>query len=150
MQILPHKVRRQLPPIRKIHNPAEDEYCMIYAKLFTPTSGVTFYVAEGEQQNQDFVVWGLVIAPLFKFPLRFEITLGRLQTRDWLGQEPCQLDRDFQPARWGDVERSIPNLRRPLKQPQSSYARVNTAGWQADHARERSGEVIGSGAASRR
>jgi hypothetical protein len=68
MELLPDKLRSQLPPIRKIHNPAEEEYCMIYARLFTPTSDVTFYVAEGEQQNPDFVLWGLLIAPRFKFP----------------------------------------------------------------------------------
>ena len=127
MELLPNRLQSQLPPIRKIHNPAEDEYCMIYAKLFTPTSGLTFYVAEGEQQRPDFVLWGLLIAPQFKFPLRFQTTVGRLQTRDWLGQEPCQRDGDFQPTRWGDVERTISNLRTPLKHPPLSAARHGEA-----------------------
>jgi hypothetical protein len=82
--------------------------------LFTPHTGVSFYVAEGEHRNADYLVWGLIVAPQFKFPLRFQMTLGRLQTTDWLGKEPCQRDTGFQAARWGDVERTIPNLRVPL------------------------------------
>jgi hypothetical protein len=94
-------VSKQLPPIRKIHNPAAEDHCIIYAKFFAPKSGVTFYVAEGESRKSDYLFWGLLIAPQFKFPLRFQITLGRLRTTDWLGQEPCQQDEHFQPARWG-------------------------------------------------
>ena len=87
---------------------------MIYAKFFTPRSGVTFFVAEGEPRDADYLLWGLLIAPQFRFPSRFQITLGRLQTEDWLGKEPCQRDEHFQPTRWGAVERTIPNLRVPL------------------------------------
>ena len=114
MELLTDELRRQLPPIRKIHNPIEEEQCMIYGKFFTPRSGVTFYVAEGEQRNSEYVLWGLLIAPQFKFPLRFQIALDRLQTKNWLGKEPCQRDEHLQSTRWGTVERGIPNLRRPL------------------------------------
>ena len=114
MELLTDELLRQLPLIRKIHNLAAEDQCMIYAKLFTPHSGVAFYVAEGEQRNSDYLLWGLLIAPQFKFPSRFQITLGRLQTKDWLGQEPCRRDENFQPTRWGAVERTIPNLRQPL------------------------------------
>ena len=114
MELLTDELRRQLPLIRKIHNPATEDQCMIYARFFTPSSGVVFYVAEGEQRNSDYLLWGLLIAPQFKFPSRFQITLGRLRTKDWLGQEACQRDEHFKPARWGAVERTIPNLHQPL------------------------------------
>src|SRR5262245_50067536 len=114
MELLPSELRRKLPPIRKIHNPADDDQCMIYAKLFTPHTGVTFYVAEGEHRSVDYVVWGLIVAPQFKLPVGFQMALGRLQTKDWLGKEPCQLDARFQAARWAEVERTVPNLRAPL------------------------------------
>ena len=55
MELLPDDLRRQLPPIRKIHNPAAEGQCMIYARLFTQRSGVSFYVAEGEQRNTDYL-----------------------------------------------------------------------------------------------
>lgn len=114
MELLTNELRQQLPLIRKIHNPADDGHRMIYARFFTRHTGVTFYVAEGEQRNPDYLLWGLVIAPQFKFPSRFQISVDRLQTGDWLGQEPCQRDETFEPARWAVVERTIPNLRQPL------------------------------------
>jgi hypothetical protein len=114
MELLTDELRRQLPSIRKLHNPADEDRCMIYARFFTLRTGVAFYVAEGEARQSDYLFWGLVTAPQFKFPSRFQITLGQLQTNDWLGQEPCQRDEHFQPALWGAIERTIPNLRRPL------------------------------------
>ena len=98
MELLTDELRRQLPLIRKTHNPADEDRRMIYAKFFTPHSGVAFYVAEGEQRDSDCLLWGLLIAPQFKFPSRFQITLDRLQTTDWLGQEPCQRDENFKPT----------------------------------------------------
>ena len=113
MELLDTELQRQLPPIRKIH-PTRDEQCVVYAKFFTPTSQVTFYVSEGEPRDSDYIFWGLLITPQFKFPLRFQTTLGRLRTTDWLGREPCQRDDAFQPNLWGAVERTIPILRQPL------------------------------------
>jgi len=75
MELLTDELRRQLPLIRKMHNPADENRRMIYAKFFTPHSGVAFFVAEGEQRNSDYLLWGLLIAPQFKFPSRFQITL---------------------------------------------------------------------------
>jgi hypothetical protein len=46
--------------------PADDDR-MIYAKLFTRFTGVTFYVAEGEQRDSEYLFWGMLIAPQFKF-----------------------------------------------------------------------------------
>src|SRR5437762_9502009 len=68
MELLIDELRQQLPPIRKIHNPADDGLCMIYARFLTSSFDVTFYVAEGELRNSDYVFWGLLIAPQFKFP----------------------------------------------------------------------------------
>ena len=125
MELLIDELRQQLPPIRKIHNPADDGLCMIYARFLTSSFDVTFYVAEGELRNSDYVFWGLLIAPQFKFPSKFQITLGRLQTKDWLGQEPCRRDENFQPARWEAVQRTIANLKRPVNRPVSlSSAKV--------------------------
>ena len=112
MELLPDELRRQLPPIHGIHS--DEGQCIIYAKLFT-YSGVAFYVAEGEQQGADYLLWGLLVAPQFKFPSRFQIPLSRLESSNWLGKEPCKRDEHFKPARWKAVERTIPNLRRRLK-----------------------------------
>ena len=111
MEFLDDELRRQLPQIRKIHS-NEWEY-MIYAKLYTRFTGVAFYVAEGEQRGVDYMLWGMLVAPQFKFPSRFQISVGRLLTPDWLGKEPCRRDEDFKPAYWGTIERTILMLKRP-------------------------------------
>ena len=124
MELLDEELRRMLPRIRKFHNSADDERRMVFAKFFARRTDVSFYVAEGEQRHADYVLWGLLIAPQYKFPLRFEITLDQLRTKEWLGEEPCERDYGFQPATWGAVERTIPHMRRPLDQapPLSSKA----------------------------
>jgi hypothetical protein len=114
MELLTDELRQHLPLIRKMHNLADEDRSMIYAKFFTARSGVTFYVAEGEQRSSNYLFWGLLIAPQFKFSSRFQIKLGRLQTNDWLGEEPCQRDENFKPTRWGAIERTVPNPRKRL------------------------------------
>ena len=111
MELLPDELRRQLPLIRKQHNHADEDFCMISVKFFTPHSGVSFYVAEGEQRHSDYVLWGFLVTPQLTFPSRFQITLGRLKTGDWLGGEPCERDENFKPARWGAIKRTLRNLR---------------------------------------
>jgi hypothetical protein len=113
MELLTDDLRQQLPRIRTFHSPTDENQYVIYAKFFTPHSGVTFYVAEGEERKSDYLFWGFLIVPRFRFPSRFEITLRTLQSRDWLGQEPCQRDEDFHPTIWGKIEPNIPNLHPP-------------------------------------
>src|SRR5947207_473776 len=119
MELLTDELRRQLPPIRKIHDLAGEGQCIIYAKFLTSRGEVVFYVAEGEQRNSDYLLWGMLIAPQLKFPSKFQITLGRLETKDWVGKEPCRRDENFQPARWEAVQRTIANLKRPVNRPVS-------------------------------
>jgi len=80
MELLTDELRRQLPQIRKIHNPAQEDQWMIYAKFSTRT----FYVAEGEQRGADYLLRGMLIAPQLKFASRFQISLSRLEGADWL------------------------------------------------------------------
>ena len=114
MVLLTDELRQQLPLIRTIHTVADEGRRMIYARFFTQNTGVSFYVAEGEQRNADYLLWGLLIAPRYKFPLRFQITVSRLTRHDWVGMEPCRRDEQFEPACWDAVERTIPSLRQPL------------------------------------
>ena len=114
MELLTDDLRQRLPCIRRFHNPSDEEHYVIYARFFTPTSGVVFYVAEGEQQTSDYVFWGFLLAPQFAFPARFEINLGRLGSSDWLGQEPCQRDEEFQLTVWKSIIRFTPMFRPPF------------------------------------
>jgi len=124
MELLDEELRRTLPWIRKFHNSADDEQRMVFAKFFARRTDASFYVAKGEQRHTDYVLSSLLITPQYKFPLRFQITLGQLRTEEWLGEERRERDYGFQPATWGAVERTIPPMRRPLDQapPLSSKA----------------------------
>ena len=114
MELLPDELRQQLPLIRELHDPADKDGCIIYARLFTQHTGVSFYLAEGEQRQSHYLLWGLLISPQFKSPLPFQIAVSQLMRRDWLGLEPCRRDEYFKPACWAVVERRLANLRRPL------------------------------------
>ena len=111
MDLLTDELRRQLPMIHKHRNLGEEEFYMIYAKFFAVSSGVAFYVAEGELRKGEYTFWGFLITRQFKFPSRFQITLGRLQSADWVGGDPCQRDETFQPDRWGAIRCTLPDLR---------------------------------------
>jgi hypothetical protein len=113
MELLTDELRRQLPPIRQIHYATDEDQRMIYGRFFTRRSGVSFYVAEGEPRQPDYLLWGFLLTPQYKFPLRFQITVARLQTKDWVGMECCERDENFQPARWGEIQRTIANVRQP-------------------------------------
>ena len=115
MELLPEELRKQLPRIRGLDSPPLDAYRMIYARLFTEHTGVSFYVAEGQPgEDPEYLLWGLLIAPQYKFPLRLLIRLSQIEGSDWLGGEPCRRDENFVPARWELVERNIGNLHPPL------------------------------------
>ena len=107
VELLTEELRRQLPPIRKNRYLADEESCMIHARFFTANSGVVLYVAEGEQRELDYLFWGLLIIPQFKFPLRFQLMRSQLESADWLGQEACRRDESFQPAIWRIIKPTI-------------------------------------------
>src|ERR1044072_4017043 len=104
MELLPDELRQELPLIRKVHDSGNESQCIIYARLFTPHTGVNFYLAEGEQGQSDYLLWGLLISPQFKIFLPFQIGLSQLRSSDWLGLEPCRRDEGFKPACWGVIE----------------------------------------------
>jgi hypothetical protein len=107
LELLTEELRRQLPPIRKNRYLSDEDSRMIYARFLTANSEVVFYVAEGEQRESDYLFWGLLIVPQFRFPSRFQVMRSQLESADWLGQEPCQRDESFQPTIWRIIEPTI-------------------------------------------
>jgi hypothetical protein len=106
-ELLTEELRRQLPPIRQSRYLADEDSRMIHARFFTANSGVVFYVAEGEPRELDYMFWGLLIVPQFKFPLRCQLMRSQLESTDWLGQEACQRDESFQRAIWRIIKPTI-------------------------------------------
>ena len=107
VELLTKVLRRQLPPICRSRYLPDEDSRMIHARFFTPNSGVVFYVAEGEPRGSDYLFWGLLVVPQFRFPSRFQLMRSQLTSQDWLGQEPCQRDESFQPTVWSTIKPTI-------------------------------------------
>lgn len=58
MKLLPDELRQRLPPLYSQEAEAEP---MIYAKFFMPSTGWTWYVTEGSEQEGDFLFFGFVV-----------------------------------------------------------------------------------------
>ena len=58
MKLLTHQLRKQLPPLYAQEGKGDD--AIAYIKLFHPLSSWTWYATEGEQQDEDFIFFGLV------------------------------------------------------------------------------------------
>ncbi|HEY6330735.1 MAG TPA: DUF2958 domain-containing protein [Blastocatellia bacterium] len=60
MELLTAQIKASLPPLYGQDGVADK---IIHAKLFTPDSGWTWYVAEGQREEDDFLCYGYVIGP---------------------------------------------------------------------------------------
>jgi hypothetical protein len=92
MQLLPDELRAQLPALyaqEKVEDP------IVHIKFFTPDSGWTWYVTEGQPEEDDFLFFGFVIGlePEWGY-----FQLSELETnRGPLGL-PIERDLYFRPA----------------------------------------------------
>ena len=61
MMLLTQKIKKQLPKLFKTENvPLEEK--IVHAKLFTPDSSWTWFILEGEEQEDgDFLLFGWVV-----------------------------------------------------------------------------------------
>ncbi len=57
MKLLTKKLRERLPPL---YAQQETEDPMVHIKFFTPDSNWTWYVTEGNAQDDDFIFFGFV------------------------------------------------------------------------------------------
>jgi hypothetical protein len=58
MKLLTDELRARLPPLYSQEAEAEP---VVYAKLFLPGTGWTWYVTEGSEQEGDFLFFGFVV-----------------------------------------------------------------------------------------
>ena len=58
MKLLTQEIRKKLPALYAQDGKSGD--AVAYLKLFTPDSGWTWYITEGSQQDEDFLMFGLV------------------------------------------------------------------------------------------
>ena len=58
MKLLTEEIRKKLPALYAQDGKGGD--AVAYLKLFTPSSSWTWYITEGSQQGDDFLMFGLV------------------------------------------------------------------------------------------
>ena len=94
MTLLTAEIRRQLPPLyatEAVPLAAKQIVC----KFFDPASAWTWYVVEGQEEEGDFLFWGLVQGDCDEWGY---FSLAELQaTRNRLGL-PIERDCHFEPG----------------------------------------------------
>lgn len=99
MQLLTDELRAQLPALYA-QNGATD--MTINAKFFTPDSSWTWYVAEGQQEDDDFIFFGYVNG--------HDLEAGYFSLKDLESVRgpwglPIERDLHFEPGPWTEVKR---------------------------------------------
>src|SRR5689334_9673325 len=99
MELLPEELRAQLPPLYAQENEKDK---MVYIKFFSLYMNWTWYVIEGEQEEEDFIFFGYVIG--FEREWGY-FALNELQSTKVLGSVPA-VERDlyFKPKRISEIE----------------------------------------------
>jgi hypothetical protein len=100
MRLLTDELRAQLPALYGQQNKSDPT---VYAKFFTPDSGWTWYVTEGqEREDGDFICFGYVIGLEKEWG---HFSLSDLQSvRGKLGL-PVERDLYFEPGSWSEVKK---------------------------------------------
>ena len=102
MQLLTKEQRMKIPALYTQENETDP---MVYIKYFDPTGSWTWYVAEGEERDGDFLFFGFVIghdAELGYFTLS-QLTSAK-KGRTGLWAIPIERDLFFTPCRLSKVK----------------------------------------------
>lgn len=99
MKLLTTELRAQLPGIyaqTEIPDPT------IYARFFTPDSSWTWYVMEGQEDEDDFTLFGYVKGHCLELGY---FSLNELQSVRGPMRLPIERDLHFKPAPWSEVKK---------------------------------------------
>src|SRR5689334_20152871 len=99
MQLLTDELRAQLP---RLYGQEGREDPTIYAKFFTPDSNWTWFVTEGQQEDEDFIFFGWVNGHCLEAGY---FSLNELQEARGPMGLPIERDLHFEPAPWSEVKR---------------------------------------------
>lgn len=99
MKLLTAELRAQLPGI---YAQTENSDPMVYARFFTPDAGWTWYVTEGQEDEDDFTFFGYVKGHCLE--------MGYFSLKELLsaqGPSGLLVERDllFKPAPWSEVKK---------------------------------------------
>lgn len=97
MQLLAEELRASLPAL---YSQDGNRNPIVYAKFFTPDSGWTWFVTEGNQEEEDFIFFGYVIGHAKEWGY---FALSELESaRGPLGL-PIERDLHFKAGPWQEV-----------------------------------------------
>ncbi len=102
MQLLTEELKKKIPALYSQEIEADP---MVYVKYFDPVGSWTWYVTEGEDRDEDFLFFGLVIgfeAELGYFTLN-ELTTAKLRISG-IQAMPIERDLYFTPCRLSKVK----------------------------------------------
>lgn len=98
MQLLTDELRAKLPRLYAQENVPDK---MVYLKFFTPDSNWTWYVIEGQPEDDDFIFFGHVYG--FEAEWGY-FSLSELQSARGPRGLPIERDLYFEPAPWSVVK----------------------------------------------
>ena len=99
MRLLTDELRAQLPALYA-QDGATD--MTIHARFFTPDSNWTWYVAEGQQEDDDFIFFGYVNGHCLEAGY---FSLKELESVRGPWGLPIERDLHFEPAPWSEVKK---------------------------------------------
>ena len=99
MQLLPDELRAQLP---KLYAQEGSSDPVIYIKYFTPDSNWTWFVSEGQAEDDDFMFFGWVNGHCLEAGY---FLLSELETNRGPKGLPIERDLYFKPAPWSEVKK---------------------------------------------
>jgi len=98
MELLTEELRAQLPAI---YAQTEHPDPLVYAKFFTPDASWTWYVTEGQQEEDNFIFFGYVNGHCLELGY---FSLAELERVRGPLQLPIERDLHFAPAPWSEVK----------------------------------------------
>jgi len=99
MKLLTGELRAQLPALYAQEGAID---MMIYAKFFTPDSNWTWFVAEGQEKDGDFLFFGYVNGHCLEAGY---FLLSELESNRGPRGLPIERDLHFTPAPWSEVKK---------------------------------------------
>jgi hypothetical protein len=97
MQLLTDELRATLP---KLYAQESEKDKIVYAKFFTPWTGWTWFVTEGQQEEGDFIFFGFVIGLEHEWG---NFSLNELESVRGPGGLRIERDLHFTPKRQSQI-----------------------------------------------
>ena len=97
-ELLPAEVREQIPKLYS-QEKIDTKEKQVYLKFFFPAGNWTWFVTEGEQEDEDFIFFGFVVGDFDEWGY---FSLNELESIDFRGLK-VERDLHFKPGKFSDV-----------------------------------------------